>query len=346
MRVPSYLWHRQRWNSEFWPMWTYYLPVWLQHLFLTLRTGSPFFFLRTNPGIDGFILSDSKTRTLELVPGRHRPRGFLVPCGSTAGEVLRRMRFAQIAFPVILKPDIGFRGLQVSRIISEGALADKLWDSRVDLLLQEYIPGSLELGIFYYRYPGSQKGHIPSVARKEFLHVTGNGRDSLAELVSRDFRARMQMERLRKEFVSQWHDIPDRGAVVRLGWIGNHNLGTLFQDARDLADTGLRTAIDRMALEMNGFYFGRFDIRADSPEALKKGDFRVLEVNGIGAEPAHIYDPSVGYFRAVRDLCRTWRIAARIARLNMASGRETPTYREARRLWDRFTAYRSRLATS
>ena len=48
-------------RAEFWPMWAYYAPVWLQHVYLSIRCRTPYFFLRTNPGIRGFILSDSKT---------------------------------------------------------------------------------------------------------------------------------------------------------------------------------------------------------------------------------------------------------------------------------------------
>lgn len=336
-------WIRVR-HSEFWPMWMYYLPVWVQHVFLAARCRNPFFFLRTNPGIDGFILSDSKSRTLGLVPPEHRPAGFLIPVGTPADAVLERMRENGIGFPVILKPDIGFRGLRVSRVPSAEVLAEKLAGAPLDLLLQEYVAGELELGIFYSRLPGAVFGQVSSVTRKDFLRVVGDGQHTLGELVGGHWRARMHAGRLREEVGARWDRVPGAGEVVRLGWIGNHNLGTRFLDGSALIEPGLTAQINRMALRMEGFYFGRFDLRAESLEALREGRFKILEVNGVGAEPTHMYDPSIGYFRAVRDLCRVWRVAARIARLNMAAaGSRPPSYREARRLWDRYRTYRGRL---
>ncbi|HOZ87200.1 MAG TPA: hypothetical protein PL029_05545, partial [Bacteroidia bacterium] len=44
---------------------------------------------------------------------------------------------------------------------------------------------------------------------------------------------------------------------------------------------------------------GRYDIRCTSIEDLKKGNnFSILELNGSGAEPAHIYDPNFSYLKA------------------------------------------------
>ena len=51
---------------EYWPMQFLYFPIYIQHLWLSLKARHPFFFLVTNPAIDeGFILSDSKYRTLQ-----------------------------------------------------------------------------------------------------------------------------------------------------------------------------------------------------------------------------------------------------------------------------------------
>jgi hypothetical protein len=97
---------------------------------------------------------------------------------------------------------------------------------------------------------------------------------------------------------------------------------------------------------MEGFYFGRFDIRAESWDALKdQGRYMILEVNGVGGEPTHIYDPTISLLKAWKDLCKSWRIAADIAEKNIRSGRCRPSYAQARQLWDSYTSYRAALFT-
>ena len=53
----------------------------------------------------------------------------------------------------------------------------------MDYHIQEYVDYPLEVGIFYYRYPDAETGHISGIVGKEFLTVTGNGKDSLIQLL-------------------------------------------------------------------------------------------------------------------------------------------------------------------
>jgi hypothetical protein len=46
----------------------------------------------------------------------------------------------------------------------------------------------------------------------------------------------------------------------------------------------------------------------------------VLELNGVGAEAAHIYDPAVSLIDAYRSLFRQWRIAFEIGAQNRRLG--------------------------
>ena len=339
-------WYIKLTNWEYWPSWVFYVPVWIQHFWLSLKVKNLFFFLATNPVIDGFILSDSKYRTLDLVPDKNKPKSILVNVGNTKDQVLRAMRNCAINFPVILKPDIGFRGLMVCRLDNEVMLGDRLSAIEVSHILQEYIEYPLELGIFYYRYPNEYKGNIPSITIKEFLTVKGDGICTLKELVFQNPRAILQKEKIKIQFYNIWHVVLPKGEKLKLEAIGNHNLGTKFKNGNHLLDPKLLEVFDELSFNMKGFYFGRFDIKAQSLEDIKlKKNFKILEVNGVGGEPTHIYDPDYSFIKACRDLCFVWRVAAKIAFLNFKNGIKKPSYNDAHKRWRDYSAYKAKLFT-
>lgn len=337
-------WYIQCTHLEYWPSWFFYIPVWIQHWWLAIKTKNLFFFLSTNPAIDGFILSDSKFKTLQLVPDAFKPKMVLVSTKNSVVDVFESMKGANINFPIILKPDIGFRGLKVSKIDTIGMLKAALVDLRVEHIIQEYIADPLEVGIFYYRYPNESKGHIPSVTVKAFLKITGDGEHTFAELIDENPRAILQRDKLYEKFKAKWDAIIPEGDNVALEEIGNHNRGTKFINGNDLIDDALLKVFDDLSHRMKDFYFGRFDIKVVSMEALKKGkNYKILEVNGVGGEPTHIYDSDTSVLKAWKDLCFTWRVAAKIATINFEKGIEKPTYRMARTKWDLYTSYKTKL---
>ena len=54
--------------------------------------------------------------------------------------------------------------------------------------------------------------------------------------------------------------------------------------------------------QIEGIDFCRLDVKAQSIEKLKAGDFKIIEVNGGKSEPLHIYDPTISFFQATRDI--------------------------------------------
>jgi len=98
---------------------------------------------------------------------------------------------------------------------------------------------------------------------------------------------------------------------------GNHARGAKFIDISYLADQQLTEAIDRICKGVNGFYYGRLDIKYESWEALKRGEqFSIVELNGAGSEATHIYDPRHSIFFAWKEIIRHWNILFRISRMN------------------------------
>ena len=327
---------------EYWPMQFIYLPVYIQHLWLSLKARHPFFFLVTNPAIDeGFILSDSKQRTLQLVPDRYRPKSFLVNKRDSAALILSKMEENNINFPIILKPDIGFRGLLVHKLDNSNELEAVLGKVTVDHIVQEYIDFPVEIGVFYYRLPNEERGIIPSITIKEFLKVKGDGKHTLAELIEQNPRAILQEEKLKKNFAKQWDTVLKEGEDLVLEHIGNHNRGTKFVNANDLYDEDLQAVFDQLNTQMKGFYFGRFDIRTSSVEDLKQGkNFKILEVNGVGAEPTHVYDPNYKLLVAWKEMLHLWRVIFKIAVINKESGIAYPSISEGKHRWDDYRDYK------
>ncbi|XLS28020.1 hypothetical protein ACJD0Z_12510 [Flavobacteriaceae bacterium M23B6Z8] len=328
-----------KWSSwEYWPMYVLYIPVCFQHLWLSLRAWNPFFFLTANPAInEGFILSDSKYNTLKLVPEAYRPRTLFVKDSGVFEAVMAEIKQMQIDFPLILKPDRGYRGLHVHRVSDQEELRSLISNIKVPHIIQEYISHNFEIGIFYYRFPGSKTGHIPSITIKEFLSVTGDGIHTLQELVNQNQRAILQKEKLRTKFAAEWEAILEKDQVLVLEFIGNHNRGTKFVNGQQLYDEQLLTVFDELNHQMKGFYYGRFDIRTASIESLKhERSFKILEVNGVGAEPTHIYDPSYKITKAWSELLFLWRVVFKIAAMRKKAGNKYVSFKEGTR---RFTSY-------
>ena len=102
---------------------------------------------------------------------------------------------------------------------------------------------------------------------------------------------------------------------------GNHARGALFLDDSHLIDEQLLSTIDRICKTIDGFYFGRLDIRYNNWEELKEGkNLMIIEVNGAGSEPTHMYDPRHTLFFAWREITRHWKILYQVSRANHRKG--------------------------
>ena len=112
-----------------------------------------------------------------------------------------------------------------------------------------------------------------------------------------------------------------KGEELRLCFAGNHCQGTQFLDGSHLNTPELQAAVNKIATQINGFYFGRFDIRYASAEELKVGrNFFIVELNAATSESTNIYDPSFSLRQAYSTLFFQWKILFIIGRKNMDLG--------------------------
>ncbi len=170
---------------------------------------------------------------------------------------------------------------------------------KVDFLIQAYVNYPLELSVFYYRNPNSEHERLTSVTIKKLLTVTGDGHATIDELIKRNNRYFLQYYRLKQNKQIDFNRILKLGEREVLAPYGNHVLGAMFLDYNHIIDEALVNTFDHLSKQIDGFYFGRYDLRCTSIEDLKAGkNIAILELNGAGAEPSHIYDPRFSFFKA------------------------------------------------
>lgn len=305
-------------NWEYWPFHVVYGPVYLYWLWLCIRARSFFFFNTSNPSIrNGGFLMESKWSIYKLIPDQYYPQTGFIPKDTNPFEVIDLIEQASFNFPIIAKPDIGMKGMAVKKIDDEYELIDYALLSPVNFLVQDYIPYENEAGIFYYRYPNEKKGHISGIVSKDFLQVKGDGVSTVKELLMNDKRHILQLPVLKATYGKQLSKVLAADETFVLVPYGNHVRGAKFVDSSHLIDEELTETIDAICSQIDGFYYGRLDIRYNSWEELKQGkNFSIIEINGAGSEPTHMYDPKHSIFFAWKEITRHWTILARISRMN------------------------------
>ncbi|HEX9512140.1 MAG TPA: hypothetical protein VF939_16730 [Puia sp.] len=307
---------------EYWSFNAVYIPIYFIWVGICLRARSFFFFAAANPTIrNGGFLNESKKDIIPLIPMAIHPRTFFFASPVDGESALQQLKEQEFRFPLIGKPDVGGRGRGVKVLRCESEIKEYAARATLDFHIQEFVPYKKEVGIFYYRYPGEKTGRLSGIVRKEFLQVKGDGHSSIANLLQKDKRAILQRKSLEKMYGAGLEKILPEGETLELVPYGNHARGAKFLDDSHLIDSALTLVIDEVCRQIPEFYFGRLDIRYRDWEELRQGrHFVVIEVNGAGSEPTHIYDPAHSLLFAWKEIVRHWIILARISRSNHQRG--------------------------
>jgi len=269
----------------------------------------------------GGVMGQSKFDILQSIDPAYRPKSILVKGKTAPNEVMAAFRKNGFEYPIVVKPNIGERGIKVEKIESNAELIRYHNDFSEDFIIQEFIPYEHEVGVLYYRYPGEKSGHISSVVIKGFLYLTGDGKHAFEQLLEKMPRAYSKLNYFREKFAGDLKRVLHKDEKVLLEPIGNHNRGTTFLNGNHLINEKLVHVFDKISESISGFYYGRFDIRVKSIEDLYEGkDIVILELNGVSSEPAHLYDPSYKLLRAYYDIACHMKIIYRIARENYRKG--------------------------
>ena len=322
-------------NWEYWPFGVIYAPVILYWVYLSIKSRSFFFFSAANPGIEtGGMLGESKIKIIKKFPPTLLPKTIYHYKNSPWEETLASLDKAPMQFPMIVKPDIGQRGFLVEKVNDLASLQHYLANKELDIIIQEFVDYPLELSIMYHRFPDQSQGRITSVTIKEYLSVTGDGTSTVWQLILDKPRAKLQQKVLAKMPKTLLESRPMQGRIVELVPFGSHCRGARFLNGNHMIDRQLLSVFDQINPHLPGVYIGRFDLKCQSWEDLKAGrNFKILEFNGVGAEPAHIYDPSYSFWQALKDIHQQWKIIYRLSIFNRRAGQSYMSFMDGMRQW-------------
>jgi hypothetical protein len=315
---------------EYWPFQIVYIPIYFLWSYYAIRAKSIFFFNACNPTIkNGGFMMESKKEIYDLIPQKYYPKTELIKEGATLAEVLETISEANIKYPLIAKPDIGLRGSGVKKINSAVDLKQYAEKANFDYVVQDLIPYENEVGIFYVRYPNEKQGKITGIVSKEFLIITGNGFSTVEELIKENPRYELQLKALKKEYGKKILDILPKDEKLNLVPYGNHARGAKFIDGSQWITPQLSKTINEMCLQIPGFYFGRLDVMYNTIEELEIGsNYSIVELNGAGSEPTHIYDPRHSLFFAWKELAKHITYMYEISVANHKNGFPYLNYKE------------------
>ncbi|WP_299136725.1 D-alanine--D-alanine ligase [uncultured Tenacibaculum sp.] len=306
-------------NWEYWPSSMLYIPNLPYAFYLAYKAKHLAFFTAANPSIKSSGNgTESKFATMNLIPKHFRPNSILILPKTKIELVIQEIENANISYPLIAKPDVGFRGLLVKKINSPQELQLYLKKYPINIIIQEYIDYKNECGIFYHRNPNEATGKITSITLKKFLSVTGNGYSTLKDLVIKDNRAQLYIDIINETHPLKLNTIPKKNEIIKLSVIGNHCKGTQFINGNHLISKELHKTFDEINKSINGWYYGRLDIKYNTFDELQKGiNLKILEINGILAEPTHIYDSkNYNYLKALKEIRLHWNNLYQIATTN------------------------------
>lgn len=317
-------------NFEYWPYWIFYIPLVPYILWCALKARSLTFFTAVNPSIYlGGVVGESKIDILKQLSDQYKPVTIFITSSPLLDDIIALMKEKQITFPIICKPNVGERGVNVEKVYNLEGVIKYMKDVPTDFLIQEFVDYPLEFGIFYYRYPDNSKRGVSSIVKKGFLEITGDGISTILELLGQNIRARFVLDELKEKLGDTVKQVLHKGEKFYPQPIGNHCKGTKFINNNHLINNKLINIFDNIAIAMDGFFYGRFDLKVSSIEDLYEGkNIKIMEVNGVTSEPGHIYDPSTKLLRAYRDMIWHIRTFYQIARMNHRIGVRYATWKE------------------
>jgi hypothetical protein len=311
-KIPFFI---QLFNWEYWSSSIVYAPMYVYWLYLCVRARNLFFFSASNPTIEnGGLLMERKSDIYNIMPPTYYPKTLLVKEGLTRQEMYKQIQAAQFDFPVIVKPDIGGKGRGVKKIdCIEDAVA-YIEYAQFPMLVQALVDYKNEAGIFYYRLPWEENGKISGIVAKEFVTVVGDGISNVEKLLQKNERYVLQMDALRKMPEINFAEVLNNGEEKILVAFGNHARGAKFIDVTNKITAGLEKSIDEICKQVPQFYYGRLDIMFTNWQDLEQGkNLSIIELNGAGSEPTHIYDPSHTIFFAWKEIIWHWKLLYRIS---------------------------------
>jgi hypothetical protein len=328
---------------RYWENWHWFAkyifigPAWL---WFCLKARSFWFFTPSNPTITfGGFVGETKGEIYRQLPEGLYPKTVFVSPGCSLPEVFRMIKTANIEFPLAVKPDVGMMGFMFRVIESADQLRRYHHAISARYVIQEFISYPVEVSVFYYRLPYEASGRITGFVKKEFMEVTGDGERSLRQLILEYPRAQFRIRELFSKHEGKLETVIAKGQRFVLSQALNLSRGGKLVSLEHEKDARLLEFFDWLSHRCH-FYYGRYDIRCKSIADLKeRKNFSILEFNGCGAEPHHVYGNNNSFFTACRILIQHWAALYRISVYNREKGLRPWGFIEGRRFMRKARAH-------
>jgi len=312
-----------KWSSyEYWPWLFFYSPMVPFYFYYVIRAKYFYYNTAANPGIElGGLFGESKIDILNNFSEEFKPKTVSHSKDTPVAQTMELVSAKEMEPPFIVKPDVGGRGDNVVKTDSKEVINEILTAQQANYIIQEFIDYDYEFGVLYGRLPNETTGKVRSIVMKKFLTVTGDGKQTVEQLLYQNKRAWFQIERLKKDEPELMAKIPSVGENLVVEHIGNHCRGTEFINANHLITPELHKVFDRISMQYEGFYYGRFDLKARSIEEFQKGEtIKIFELNGVTSEIGHIYDVNYPLYKAYLDIIRELDFVFKISVQNIKQG--------------------------
>jgi len=317
---------------EHWPFYIFYFPISFKWFWYYIKSGSLWFFTASNPTMEfGGFEGGSKTKVAKLLPPQLYPNSILINPSSKFSEVKKEVLLHQLLYPFIVKPDIGMKGLLFRVVKNEKQLKKYHAAIPANYVIQEFVNMPYEVSVFYYRKPDEENGCITALIKKKLLHVIGDGKNTLHELIKNHLEFSISSRQVKKRYGKEGERILEAGEKYYLSHIANLQNGARFINLYDEIDAKMLHVFDKIS-HSNNFYYGRYDIKCSTIEDIREGEnFKILEFNGSGSVPNHIYAGGFNLLDAYKEILKHWEALYDISEFNNKNGI---------RYWSFFKGYR------
>jgi len=254
----------------------------------------------------------------DLLPHDSYPKTLYIDPKISYYELSQLIKSHSLSYPFIVKPNVGMAGILFRKIDNEKQLEFYHQEIAFDYIVQELVDFPIEIGLFYIRHPMKNSGKITALFSKRLPMITGDGNSTIEEILQKN-NCRIT-EESGKLTVEELKRILPKNEKFSLSLIGNRYHGTTFHDLSELIDNKLLAMFDTIS-HSSQFYYGRYDIKCASLEELKKGNhFSILEFNGAGSIPNHIYAGNFTLRKAYKEIINHWESLCEISAYNNKNG--------------------------
>ncbi len=305
---------------QHWPSFIFNLPLAFTWIWYCIKSKSVWFFSTSNPTLAfGGFEGESKEEMYQQLPTDYYPQTIFINPHTLFSEVLIGFEKHNFKYPIIVKPEVGTAGILVRKIENEELFSVYHKNIPVRYMVQDFVDYPLEVCVFYYRKPFEKKGKISGFISKQLPVLKGDGFSTIQKLLDAEKDSTIK-EEVNKLSPSARNKILKKDELFYLSVIGNRYHGAEFHNLASLIDSELLELFDKIS-HGNQFYYGRYDIKCSNVEDLKKGiNFSILEFNGSGSTPNHVFTKEYTLLQAYKEIANHWKNLQQISSYNRKNG--------------------------